>query len=58
MHACQEVIEVFHGSKKRVDLSEVFNIITKVHHGRFVERTDPDGFNVQVLKMTQFLLDS
>lgn len=58
VHACQEVIKVLHGSKERVNLPEVLHIIPKVPHGRFVKRTDPDRFNVQVVEMTQLLLDS
>ncbi len=58
MHACQKVVKVFHGSKDGIDLPEVLHIISKVSHRRLVERADPDCFNVQVLEMAQFLLDS
>ena len=58
MHGSEEVIKVLHGAKEWIDVSKVFHIIAKVFHGRLVERTDPDGLDVQVLKVIQFIQDA
>ena len=58
VHFSQELFKVLHGSKERVNVPEIFHIITEVFHRRAVERTDPHRLDVQVLEVVQLLLNS
>lgn len=58
MHFCQQLLEVLHVSKERVDVPEIFHIVTKVLHRRTIERTDPNRLDVQVQEVIQLLLNS
>lgn len=55
MHGNKKIIKICHGPKNGIDVTEVFHIIAKVLHWGPVERADPDGLDVQVIKMIQFL---
>lgn len=55
MHSNKKIIEICHGSKNGIDVTEVFHIIAKVLHWGLVEWADPNNLDVQVSKMIQFL---
>lgn len=58
MHGVEKVLKVLHGPKQGVDVPKILYVVPKVLHWRPVEGADPDGFDVEVIKVIQFLLDT
>lgn len=53
-----QTVHVLHGPITRVDLIVILHVIAIVHHGRFVDRREPNGAHTQLLQMVQPLADS
>src|ERR1017187_596023 len=48
MNLLKQAIEIFHRSKQRIDAAIIRHIVTKIGHGRWVDRGDPDGIDAEL----------
>src|ERR1035441_1048219 len=55
MNLLKQAIEIFHRSKQRIDAAIIRHIVTKIGHGRRVDRRDPDGINAELDQVVKVL---
>src|SRR5208282_5531111 len=53
-----ELIEIRHGAKLRVDGRVVGNVVAKIDLGRRINRSDPDGVYAEILQIVQTRSDT
>ena len=58
LSCCDERFEVRHGAERRVDLRVVRHVVAEIHHRRSIDRTEPDRFYTEVLKVVQSVIDT
>src|SRR6266566_9755095 len=51
-------VQVRQGSKERMDIGVIANIIAEIGHGRGVDGRKPDGINTEPLQVVQLAADT